>query len=100
MSRFVWVDAFKTVMGREPTQSEKDAFLAALAVHAGGEYVYIPKLPQSQVDPCEVLRLRIEGMSIRKIARKVGISKSQVSRFLKQGELSQLSPYGVDAEAA
>ena len=100
MSRFVWVEAYKAVTGREPTQAEKDAFLSALSAEAGGQYVYIPKLVQSQVDLCEVIRMRVEGLSIRKIARKLGISKSQVQRVLRQGELSRVSPYGLDTEAA
>lgn len=100
MSRALLIMAYAKAVGRDPTEAECAEFLAAIADLAGGEYLYVPKLDQSIVDPAEVIRLRGEGMSIRKIARKLGVSKSAVGRVFRQPQLSQVSPYGVDSEAA
>lgn len=96
VSRALLLLAYAKATGREPTDAECAEFLAALADLAGGEYLYIPKLPQSEpVDIDRVQVLRALGWSIRRIAKDVRCSKSQVHRAL-----SQLSPYGVDKEAA
>ena len=96
MCRNLFKEALIAFMGRHPTDDERAAFMAALSEAAGGQYVYIPKLPQPQ--PLDIERiqvLRAAGFSIRRIAKDVRCSKSQVHRAL-----SQLSPYGVDKEAA
>ena len=96
MSRALLVMALAKTIGRPPTDAERSEYLAALASLAGGEYLYIPLLPQSiDVDKAEIHRLRSEGVSIRQIAKKVGCSKSHVHRAL-----SQFSPYVMDTEAA
>lgn len=100
MSRALLVIAFAQALGRQPTDQERSDFLAALAGVAGGEYVYVPKLPQSELDASIVQALYREGLSIRKIARRLGVSKSAVGRAIRQPELSHLSPYEVDSEAA
>lgn len=100
MSRALLVIAFADALGRQPTEQEKCEFLAALAKVAGGEYVYVPKLEQSIVDPGEIVRMHGEGMSIRRIAKTLKCSKSTVGRALRQLELSHTSPYEVDTKAA
>jgi DNA invertase Pin-like site-specific DNA recombinase len=100
MSRALLLMAYADALGRQPTDQERAGFLCALAKVAGGEYLYVPKLPQSEVDASVVQALRAEGMSIRKIARKLGVSKSTVGRAIRQPQLSQFSPYEVDSEAA
>lgn len=100
MSRSYLIQALEVALGRPPSEREKAEFLAALAESVGGEYVYVPKLEQSVVDQAEVVRLRIGGMSVRKIARKLGISKSAVGRAIRQPQLSHVSPYEVDKQAA
>lgn len=100
MCRVEFMVALARAMGRPPTDEERTAFLAAMAEQSGGEYLYVPKLPQSEIDPTEILRLRADGMSIRKIARRCKCSKSWVGKVLRQGELSTISPYVVDNIAA
>lgn len=96
MSRALLVMAYAKARGQQPTDAECAEFLAALAELAGGEYLYVPKLPQSEpVDIERIQVLRSVGWSIRRIARDMKCSKSQVHRAL-----SQLSPYGVDTQAA
>lgn len=96
MSRALLVMAYAKARGQQPTDAECAEFLAALAELAGGEYLYVPKLPQSEpVDIERIQVLRSVGWSIRRIARDMKCSKSQVHRAL-----SQLSPYAVDTEAA
>lgn len=96
MSRYCWLEALAGAIGRQPTDQERSDFLAALARISGGEYVYVPKLPQSEaVDIVRIQALRADGWSIRRIAKDVRCSKSQVHRAL-----SQLSPYVVDSRAA
>ena len=96
MSRALLVMALARTMGRPPTDEERAEYLAALASLAGGEYLYIP-MPRQPItgDREEIMRLHIEGMSIRKIARKVGCSKSQIHNVL-----STVSPYALDKEVA
>lgn len=96
MSRALLVMAYAKARGQQPTDAECAEFLAALAELAGGEYLYVPKLPQSEpVDIERIQVLRSVGWSIRRIARDMKCSKSQVHRAL-----SQLSPYGVDTKVA
>lgn len=100
MSRALLVIAFAQALGRQPTDQERTDFLAALAEQAGGEYLYIPKLPQSEVNADEVWKLRGEGKSVREIADRLGCSRSPVMRVLHQPTLSLVSPYEGDKEAA
>lgn len=96
MSRAILTMAFAQALGRPPTDEERTEYLAALADLAGGEYLYVPKLRQSvEVDEATIHNLRTEGASIRKIARKVGCSKSHVHDVL-----SKFSPYVLDTQAA
>jgi Mor family transcriptional regulator len=96
MSRALLVMALAKTIGRPPTDAERAEYLAALASLAGGEYLYIPMLRQSiAVDEALIHQLHNDGVSIRKIARKVGCSKSHVHNVL-----SKFSPYVMDTEAA
>lgn len=100
MSRALLVLAYAKATGREPTDAECAEFLAALAGLAGGEYLYIPKLPQSQIDASQVWALHKSGMSIRDIAGRLGCSTKPVWTILQQPELLPDSPYEGDKQAA
>lgn len=75
---------------RDPTPAELTEFLKALADNASGDRVYIPQA--TKVDDEQIRRLRFDGVSIRKIARKVGCSKSYVGRLLRQSDLYESVP--------
>jgi hypothetical protein len=92
--------ALAKTLGRPPTDAERADFLAALAAEAGGEYVYVAKLPQSEVDASEVWRLRGAGLTLRQIAEKLHCSTSPVRRVLRQEPLLLVSPYEGDKAAA
>lgn len=84
MSLAVLKIALAKTLHRDPTQCELTEFLAALRDLAG-ERVYVPQ--QAPTDPAviaEIVRLRVGGLSIRKIARETKMSKSQVHRALSQ----------------
>lgn len=100
MSRALLVIAFAQALGREPTPQEKADYLAALAEVAGGEYLYVPKLPQSEVDAAEVWRRKRAGATIREIADAMQCSTKPIWRILQQPELFPISPYEGDREAA
>lgn len=85
MSRAILKMALARAMHREPTAEELAEFLAELALRASADRIYIPQA--SQVSETDIRRLRREGLSIRKIARKLGCSKSHVGRALAQGDL-------------
>lgn len=96
MSRAILIMALAKGLGRPPTDAERSEFLAGLADLAGGEYLYVPKLPQSEpIDIVRIQQLRATQWSIRRIAKEMRCSKSQVHRAL-----SQLSPYALDTQAA
>src|SRR5690606_13430584 len=94
------VMAYAKARGRQPTDSECAEFLAALAELAGGEYLYVPKLPQSQIDASQVWALHRAGMSIRDIADGLKCSTKPVWTILQQPELLPDSPYEGDKQAA
>ena len=96
MSRAILIMALAQTIGRAPTDQERAEYLAALATLAGGEYLYVPMLQQSAaVDAASICEMHAAGQSIRRIARTVGCSKSNVHRIL-----SQFSPYVMDTKAA
>lgn len=84
MSRAILTMALARTFHRQPTDAELSDFLAALRDLAG-ERVYVPQ--QAPADPAviaEIFRMRCEGLSIRRIARDMRMSKSQVHRALSQ----------------
>ena len=100
MSRSLLVIAFAQALGREPSPEEKAAYLAALAEVAGGEYLYVPKLPQTEASDEEICRLRDGGMGYREIALELHCSQATIARALRQRSLLSISPYAGSAEAA
>lgn len=82
MSRAILQMALARTLHRSPTDAELTEYLAALRDLAG-ERVYIPQRQPN--DPAEIERateLRGDGLSIRKIARAMGASKSRVHQLL------------------
>lgn len=77
--------AFADALGRPPTDQERADFLAALAQRAGGCRVYIPQ--REPVDEDAIRALHEAGVSIRKIARAIGCSKSRVGMAIRQPDL-------------
>lgn len=94
MSRAILTMALARTFHRQPTDAELSEFLMALRDLAG-ERVYVPQREPSPVDVERIVALRGDGLSIRRIAREVRVSKSQVHRAL-----SQLSALPLDTEAA
>lgn len=95
MSRAVLKMLLAHATKHEPTDAELTEFLA-YARDVAGDRVYIPQREMPDADQAaKILELRKSGMSIRKIARVVQASKSQVHRAL-----SQNSDFFVDKEAA
>ena len=94
MSRAILTMALARTFHRQPTDAELAEFLMALRDLAG-ERVYVPQREPSPVDVERIVALRDEGLSIRRIAREVRVSKSQVHRAL-----SQMSALPLDSEAA
>jgi DNA invertase Pin-like site-specific DNA recombinase len=79
---------------RQPTDDELRDFLSELRKH--GERIYVPQREEPDYElAARILDLHREGLSIRKIARTVRVSKSQVHRAL-----SQNSDLFVDSQAA
>lgn len=95
MSRAVLKMLLARAIKHEPTDAELSEFLAH-ARDLAGDRVYIPQRETPDAEQsAKILELRRNGMSIRKIARAVQTSKSQVHRAL-----SQNSDLFVDKEAA
>ena len=84
MSRAILTMALARTLHRQPTDTELTEYLFALRDLAG-ERVFIP---QRETPDCEqaarIQALHAGGLSIRKIAREVRTSKSQVHRALSQ----------------
>lgn len=84
MSRAILTIALARTLHRQPTDAELSEYLFALRDLAG-DRVYIPQREMPDADKAaEIVRLHSDGMSIRKIAREVKVSKSQVHRALSQ----------------
>lgn len=85
MSRALILIAQSRFLKRELTQQEAADCLAAWKIAAGGKTIRIPDPPEPQADLFNsAADLHMNGWSIRKIARKLGISKSNVQRALSQ----------------
>lgn len=92
MSRAILKMLLARAIKHEPSDNELTEFLAHCREIAG-ERIYVPRFEPSVEEAVKILELRAVGMSIRKIAREVGVSKSQVHRAL-----SQISVFPVDAD--
>jgi DNA-binding NarL/FixJ family response regulator len=88
--------ALNETLGRPATPEEWFAYSTVLQRMLGGTRVYVAteKTATSEVYE-KIVQLRSEGLSIRKIARKVGVSKSNV-----HDALSGILSYQVDTHAA
>lgn len=84
MSRAILTIALARTFHRQPSDAELSEFLAALRELAG-ERVYVPQREVPDVDVAVRINvLRAGGLSIRQIAKREGVSKSQVHRALSQ----------------
>lgn len=84
MSRAILTIALARTFHRQPTDDELRDFLFHLRDLAG-DRVYVPQreLPDSE-QVVRIVSLHRGGLSIRKIAKREGVSKSQVHRSLSQ----------------
>lgn len=78
----------KMLLARTVKHEPSDAELTEFLMHCrdlAGERIYVPHSGGIAPEQAErIARLRDGGMSIRKIARAEGVSKSQVHRALSQ----------------
>lgn len=96
MSRACFQQALDETLGRPATPEEKFKFDMALARLIGGERVYVAHRRMDDGEQAaEILRLRLAGWSLRRIACATDCSKSHVADVL-----SKFSPYEVDTIAA
>lgn len=85
MSRALILRAQKALQQRPLTAQEERDCLAAWALVARGQRVYIPQPKPEQGELFNTAAsLRENGWSIRKIAKKLGLSKSGVHRQVSQ----------------
>lgn len=88
--------ALNETLGRAATPEEWFNYCATLQNMLGGTRVYIETGRQPDTERlARILELRGNGWSIRKIARKEGVSKSTV-----HDALSGILSYQVDSKAA
>lgn len=84
MSRAAIIILLRQALHRQPTQEEYEgARLAALSVCPSGR-LYIPCVPSQPSLLPDIADLSRNGWSVRKIARKLGVSKSAVHRALSR----------------
>lgn len=84
MSRAILTIALARTFHRQPTDSELAEFLFHLRDLAG-DRVYIPQRETPDAEQAvRIVSLHQGGLSIRKIAKREGVSKSQVHRSLSQ----------------
>lgn len=100
MSRALLVMAYRQARGQQPDDAELAEFLAALASLCGGEYLYVPKLPQAEASDEDICRLRDSGLGYREIAAQLHCSQATIARALRQRSLLSISPYDGSANAA
>ena len=83
MSRAILKMMLARAIKHEPTDTELTDFLAH-ARDLAGERIYIPQCQPVAEDVHRILALRADGWSVRRIAKEVSVSKSQVHRALSQ----------------
>jgi hypothetical protein len=91
MSRATIIIALARVLHRQPTKEEYAEFRVAVLASCPTGRIYIPTERPSLFN--DIADLSRNGWSVRKIARKLGVSKSQVHR-----ELSQIPVAKVDSD--
>lgn len=91
MSRAILKMLLARTIKHEPSDTELTEFLAHCR-DLGGQRIYVPQHDPSPDDVVKMLELRATGYSIRRIAKELGASKSQVHRAL-----SQIPVFGVDS---
>jgi AraC-like DNA-binding protein len=90
MSRAVLIIALTRVLQRQPTPEEYESCRAALLERCPSGRVYIPAEPKQTNLFDDVVMWRNNGWSIRKIARRLGVSKSHVHNVLSTIPVVQL----------
>lgn len=101
MSRAILKLALGDALGRTATDGELDALIAALVQRTDGrDRLYIPK--SRPVDELAIRQLHGDGLSIRRIAKITGHSKSTIAVVLRQMDMLtvQNSSVVMDKEAA
>lgn len=88
MSRPALIIALARVLQRQPTPAEYEACRESLLKTCPTGRVYVPADRPSLFN--DIADFRANGWSIRKIARKLGVSKSHVHRELSQSPAVQV----------
>lgn len=83
MSRAILKMLLARTVKHEPSDAELSEFLAHCR-DLGGERIYVPQYDPTPDDAVKMLELRAVGWSIRRIAKELSVSKSQVHRALSQ----------------
>lgn len=83
MSRAILKMLLARTIHHEPTDAELTEFLGHCRDLAG-ERLYIPQRQPVAGEVVQITTLRSDGWSIRRIAKQIGVSKSQVHRALSQ----------------
>jgi len=78
MSRAVLKMLLARTIKRDPTDGELTEFLCHLRDLTESDRLYIPQRQPSGEEAQRIHNLRNDGWSIRRIAKEVGVSKSQV----------------------
>jgi DNA-binding NarL/FixJ family response regulator len=83
MSRAILKMLLARTIKHEPSHTELTEFLAHCR-DLGGARIYVPQHDPSPDEVVKILELRAVGLSIRRIAKELSVSKSQVHRALSQ----------------
>lgn len=97
MSRATIIIALARVLHRQPTPEEYAEFRVAVLASCPTGRVYIPAERPSLFN--DIADFHRNGWSVRKIARKLGVSKSHVHRQLSQIPVAKVdsNPENIDA---
>jgi len=83
MSRAAIICALREVLHRQPTPEEYEALRVSLRGCSHNGRIHIPPQPDQAGLFNDIVDLKRNGWSVRKIARKLGVSKSHVGRVLR-----------------
>lgn len=89
MSRAILKMLLARTIRREPSHTELAEFLAHCRDLAGKQ-IYVPQHEPDIAEAVKILELRAVGLSIRRIAKEVGVSKSQVHIVLSKNSVFRL----------